>query len=79
VGREDRDAAQVKAAIPEQREEHRVLPGGASNSDAEVRLGLREVENFGCVFEHRRASLASKEPAIVDPMWAMRSASTRRD
>ena len=66
MGREGRDAAQVQPAIPEHREEHRVLPSGASDGDTEVRLGLRKVQDLDAVREHGRASVPGVQAAMVD-------------
>ena len=55
----------MKTTIPEHQKEHRVFPRRASHGDAEIGLGLRKVQNLGAIHEHRRASLASKEPAMI--------------
>jgi hypothetical protein len=65
VSRQYRDAAQVKTAIPEHRQERRVPPRGASHRDAQISRRLREVQHLGAVDEQGRASLASIEPALV--------------
>ena len=65
VRRKQGDAAQVKTSIGQHRKEHGVFPRRSSHRDAEISLGLGEVQNFDGVFEHGRASLASKEPAVV--------------
>jgi hypothetical protein len=65
VRRKEGDAAQVKTSIGQHRKEHRVFPRRSGHRDAEISLGLGEVQNFDGVFEHGRASLASKEPAMV--------------
>jgi hypothetical protein len=56
----------MQAAIREHRQQPRVLASGAGDRDAQVRLGLGEVEPLGAVDEHRRAGLADVELAPVD-------------
>ena len=66
VRREERDCGQVKAAVPEEREEGRMLARGAGCDDAQIRLGLGEMEALRTVDEHRGAGLARVEPSLVD-------------
>jgi hypothetical protein len=61
-----RDPAQVQAAVGEHRQQPRVLASRARDRDAQVGLGLGEVEPLGAVDEHRRAGLADVEPARID-------------
>jgi len=62
---QDRDSAEVHAAVAEHGEQHRVLARGAGDGDAKVGLGLREVEPLGAVDEHRWCGLAGVEPPRV--------------
>jgi hypothetical protein len=55
------DARQMETAIPEHREEHRVLSSRPGHGDAQVGLGLGEVEDVCAVDEHRGGGLASVE------------------
>jgi hypothetical protein len=59
-------SGEVKAAIPQHRQEHGMLPCGASHQDAQIGLGFREVEDLGAVREHRGRGFASIEPSLVD-------------
>ena len=43
-----------------------MLSRGAGGGDAEVRLGIGEVEDLGAVREHRGRGFAGEEPAPVD-------------
>ena len=59
------DRRQVKTAIGQHGQEHRMLPRRAGRGDAEIGLGLREVQDLHAVDEHRRKGLAGKEPSLV--------------
>jgi hypothetical protein len=61
-----RDRAEVQSAVGQHRQENGMLARGASCSNAEAGLGLREVEPLGAVDEHRSSSLSSVEPTPVD-------------
>jgi hypothetical protein len=66
VGNQLRDPAEVKAALLQQLQEPRVLPGGARHGDPQVGLVLREVEHLGAVREHRRTGFPSVQTPGVD-------------
>jgi hypothetical protein len=61
-----RDGGQVQTPIGQHRQEHRVLSRRTCRGDAQVGLGLREMEDLRAVGEHRGRSLAGVEPALVD-------------
>jgi hypothetical protein len=66
VRRDQPGAAQVKAAVGEHRQEFRVLPRGPGHGDAEVGLGLREVQDAQAVHEHGGRRAACVEPPCID-------------
>jgi hypothetical protein len=65
MGREEGDPAEVEPPVAQHREEHRVLARGAGRGDAEVGLGLREVQGLGAVSEHGREGLTGVEASLV--------------
>jgi hypothetical protein len=65
VRRQALDAAHVEAAVRQHGQEHRVASRGPGHRDAQVGLGLREMEHLGAPREHRRGRLASVELAPV--------------
>jgi hypothetical protein len=65
VRRKNRYAAQVKTAIAQHRQEHRVFPRRPSHGDAEICFGLGKVQYLGAVGEHRGTSLTGIEPSVV--------------
>jgi hypothetical protein len=56
----------VEPPVGEHLEQHGVLPSGAGGGDAQVGLGLGEVEALREIGEHRRRGLAGVEAARVD-------------
>ena len=66
VRRQLRDGRQVQPPVGEQGQEEGMLSRGAGGGDAEVGLGLGEVEDLGAVREHRGRGFAGVEPAPVD-------------
>jgi len=48
------DAGQVQAPVGQHLQEHRMLPRGAGGGDAQVGLGLREMEHLRAVRKHGR-------------------------
>jgi hypothetical protein len=64
-GREERDPAQVQAAVAEHVEQQGVARRGPGDHDAQRGLGLRQVQPLDAVGEHRGARLAEIEPALV--------------
>jgi hypothetical protein len=65
VGPEALDPAQVEPAVLEHVEEDGVAARKAPHGDAEIRLGVREVEDLAAVLEYRGCGLASVEPSRV--------------
>ena len=59
------DGAHVQPAVGEHGEDDRVLAGGTSRGDSQVRLGLGEMQDLGAVREHRGAGVAREETALV--------------
>ena len=66
VRRQLRDGRQVQPPFGEQGQEDGMLSRGAGGSDAEVGLGLGEVEDLGAVLEHRGRGLAGVELTPVN-------------
>ena len=66
VRRQLRDGGQVQPSVGEQGEEEGMLSRGAGGGDAEVGLGLGEMEDVGAVREHRGRGFPGVEPAPVD-------------
>jgi hypothetical protein len=66
VRHEPDETAQVQTPVPEHREQCGVAPRGAGDRDARIGLGLREVEPFGAVGEHRGRGLTGVEAARLD-------------
>jgi hypothetical protein len=64
--RQPRDRAQVEPTVREHLEQHGMAVRGASRGDAQVSLGLRQVQPLGAEGEHRRARLPRIEPPAVD-------------
>ncbi len=60
------DGGEVEPPVGEHGEEDRVLARRPGGGDAQVGLGLGEVEPLGAVGEHGRRGLAGVEPACVD-------------
>jgi hypothetical protein len=58
-------AAQVQPAVGEHREDKRVAAEEAGHRDAQVGLGVREMEPLGRVRVHRRACFAQVETARI--------------
>jgi hypothetical protein len=65
MGRQKGDPAEVELPVAQHREENRVLARGAGRGDAEVGLGLREVQGLGTVREHRGECFAGVEASFV--------------
>jgi hypothetical protein len=65
VRSQQRDPAQVKPPVTEHRQDHRMLPRGPGDGDAQVGLGLREVQGPRAVGEHRREGLTGVEASLV--------------
>ena len=65
VRSEQSNSRQVKTAVGQEAQEHRMLARGSSHRDAQVGLGLGQVQDVRAVREHRRRGFASKEPASV--------------
>ena len=61
-----RDGRQVQPSVGEHGQEEGMLSPGAGGGDAEVGLGLGEVEDLGAVREHRGRGFARVEPSTVD-------------
>jgi hypothetical protein len=56
----------VQAAVGQHRQQRRVLPRRAGDSDAQVGFSLGEVESLGAVGEHRRGGFAGVESPLFD-------------
>jgi hypothetical protein len=59
------DCRQVKTAIRLHGQEHRMQPRRPGCRNAEIGLGLGEVQDVHAVGEHRREGLAGKEPSLL--------------
>ena len=57
------DAAQVKLTIAEHFQELRMLPRRPRDRDPQIRFRLGQMKHFSAVTKHRRAGLASIQPA----------------
>ena len=57
------DAAQVKLTIAEHFQELRMLPRRPRDRDPQIRFQLGQMKHFSAVTKHRRAGLASIQPA----------------
>jgi hypothetical protein len=66
VRREQLHAAQVELAPAQVIQDERIGSPGSRGLDAVIGRGLREVQNFGAVGEHRGAALLEVERAGVD-------------
>ena len=66
VRHEPGQAAEMQATVSEHREQRRMAARRASNGDAPVGLGLREVQVLGAVRKHRRECPSGIEPSLVD-------------
>ena len=65
VGRQQGDAAQVKPPVAQHRQDHGVLARGSGHGDAQVGLGLREVQGVGAVGEHGGERFPGVEASLV--------------
>ena len=65
VGRQVGDPAQVKPPVAQHRKDHRVLARGSGHGDAQVGLGLREVQGLRAVGEHGGEGFTSVEASLV--------------
>ena len=65
VRSEQSHSRQVKTAFGQVAPEHWMPARGSSHRDAQVGLGLGQVQDVRAVRKHRRRGFASKEPASV--------------
>jgi hypothetical protein len=55
----------VEAPVAQHRQDQRVLEGGSSYGNAQVRFPFRQVQGAGAVSEHGGKRLASVQPSLV--------------
>jgi hypothetical protein len=58
------DSAQVKTAIGEHLEKHRILARRTCYFDPKIGLVLREIQNFRTILEHRRNARRVESPPV---------------
>ena len=75
------EACQVDPSVAERLQQDGMLPGCSGHADPHLGIGLRERCSRSVQYRNIEdtASRAQRRRASTSPMWATRSASTRRD